>query len=103
MGLRVIVQSERDSAFVESRIDAFWDDYKLKLDEMSDGEFEKYKATVISRKLEDFKNLWQECVCGGPVAGHLRVPIELLGSPLRPLSAQVERDVDQHPRGLVRL
>lgn len=68
MGLRVIVQSERDSAFVESRIDAFWDEYKTKLDEMSDEEFEKYKATVISRKLEDFKNLWQECV------GELRCP-----------------------------
>ncbi|GAA6044580.1 A-factor-processing enzyme [Rhodotorula toruloides] len=60
MGLRVIVQSERDSAFVESRIDAFWDEYKTRLDEMSEEEFEKYKATVISRKLEDFKNLWQE-------------------------------------------
>ncbi|BGP54049.1 hypothetical protein JCM8202_003048 [Rhodotorula sphaerocarpa] len=60
MGLRVIVQSERDAPFVESRINAFWDDYRTKLQEMSEEEFEKYKAAVASRKLEDHKNMWQE-------------------------------------------
>lgn len=62
MGLRVIVQSERDAPFVESRINAFWDDYRTKLQEMSEEEFEKYKAAVASRKLEDHKNMWQEYV-----------------------------------------
>lgn len=62
MGLRVIVQSERDAPFVESRINAFWDDYRTKLQEMREEEFEKYKAAVASRKLEDHKNMWQEYV-----------------------------------------
>lgn len=62
MGLRVIVQSERDGPYIESRINAFWDDFKVKLDEMSEADIEKYKEAVISRKLEDHKNMWQECV-----------------------------------------
>jgi hypothetical protein len=62
MGLRVIVQSERDAPYVESRINAFWDEFRTKLAEMTDVEFEKYKAAVVSRKLEDHKNMWQECV-----------------------------------------
>lgn len=66
MGLRVIVQSERDAPYVESRINAFWDDYRSKLAEMTDEDFEKYKAAVVSRKLEDHKNMWQECVDTGP-------------------------------------
>ncbi|BGP38130.1 metalloprotease [Rhodotorula kratochvilovae] len=60
MGLRVIVQSERDGPFVESRINAFWDDFRVKLDEMSEEEFDKYKQTVINRKTEDHKAMWQE-------------------------------------------
>ncbi|GAA5906121.1 hypothetical protein JCM8208_000637 [Rhodotorula glutinis] len=60
MGLRVIVQSERDGPFIESRINAFWDDFKAKLEAMTDADIEKYKETVISRKLEDHKNMWQE-------------------------------------------
>jgi len=62
MGLRVIVQSERDGPFIESRINAFWDEFKVKLEAMSDADIEKYKEAVISRKLEDHKNMWQECV-----------------------------------------
>lgn len=60
MGLRVIVQSERDAPYVESRVNAFWDEFRTKLAEMTDVEFEKYKAAVVSRKLEDHKNMWQE-------------------------------------------
>lgn len=60
MGLRVIVQSERDAPFVESRVNAFWEDYRTKLNEMNEEDFEKYKAAVVSRKLEDHKNMWQE-------------------------------------------
>ncbi|GAA6001144.1 hypothetical protein JCM10207_007430 [Rhodosporidiobolus poonsookiae] len=60
MGLRVIVQSERDATFVESRIDQFWVDFRQKMEEMSAEEFDKYKQTVASRKLEDPKNMWEE-------------------------------------------
>lgn len=62
MGLRVIVQSEKDAAFVESRVDAFWDEFKQTLEDMSEEEFEKYKQAVIDRKLEDHKNMWEEYV-----------------------------------------
>ncbi|GAA5888439.1 hypothetical protein JCM16303_005741, partial [Sporobolomyces ruberrimus] len=60
MGLRVIVQSEKDAAFVESRIDAFWNEFKSTLDNMSEEEFDKYKEAVRAKKVEDHKNLWQE-------------------------------------------
>ncbi|GAA5996471.1 uncharacterized protein JCM10292_007631 [Rhodotorula paludigena] len=60
MGLRVIVQSERDGPFIESRINQFWEDFRVKLDEMSEAEFDKYKESVVARKLEDHKNMWQE-------------------------------------------
>lgn len=60
MGLRVIVQSERDAPFVETRVNAFWEDYRTKLNKMSEEDFEKYKEAVVSRKLEDHKNMWQE-------------------------------------------
>ena len=60
MGLRVIVQSEKDADFVESRVDAFWEEFKKVMDDMSEEEFNKYKDTVISKKQEDHKNMWEE-------------------------------------------
>ncbi|GAA5845286.1 hypothetical protein JCM3766R1_000717 [Sporobolomyces carnicolor] len=60
MGLRVIVQSERDCAHVESRIDAFWRQFSTTLRDMTESDFEKYKEAVRQKKLEDHKNLWQE-------------------------------------------
>ncbi|POY74423.1 hypothetical protein BMF94_2617 [Rhodotorula taiwanensis] len=62
MGLRVIVQSERDAPFVETRVNAFWEDYRTKLNKMSEEDFEKYKEAVVSRKLEDHKNMWQDAL-----------------------------------------
>lgn len=56
----MIVQSEKDADHVESRIDAFWLEFKKVLDDMSEEEFEKYKQTVINKKSEDHKNLWEE-------------------------------------------
>ncbi|KAK4053747.1 metalloprotease [Microbotryomycetes sp. JL201] len=60
MGLRVIVQSERDAAYVEGRVDAFWQEFAKTLDDMSESDFEKYKQAVINRKMEDHKNMWEE-------------------------------------------
>ena len=62
MGLRVIVQSERDAAYLETRVNAFWETYKTTLDNMSEEDFTKYKTTVSNTKLEDHKNMWQESV-----------------------------------------
>ncbi|BGP14041.1 hypothetical protein JCM10213_005625 [Rhodosporidiobolus nylandii] len=60
MGLRVVIQSEFDANFVESRVNQFWHDYRQKLVDMPEEEFEKYKASVVARKTEDFKNMWEE-------------------------------------------
>ncbi|GAA5890262.1 hypothetical protein JCM6882_008774 [Rhodosporidiobolus microsporus] len=60
LGLRVIVQSELDANFIESRIDQFWIDFRQRMEEMSEEEFDKYRQTVVARKLEDHKNMWQE-------------------------------------------
>lgn len=60
MGLRVIVQSERDADYLETRINTFWENYKSTLADMSEEAFEKYKQTVANSKLEDHKNMWQE-------------------------------------------
>ncbi|KAK4058930.1 metalloprotease [Microbotryomycetes sp. JL221] len=60
MGLRVIVQSEKDSLHVESRIENFWKEFLKTFKTMNSIDFEKYKMAVINRKLEDHKNMWEE-------------------------------------------
>jgi insulysin len=62
MGCRVIIQSEYDANFLESRVNQFWDDFRVKLVDMSEEDFEKYKEALVNRKMEDYKNMWQECV-----------------------------------------
>lgn len=60
MGFRFLVQSEREPAYVESRIDAYllWlEDY---IKEMKDDEFEKHRLALIAKKEEKPKNLGEE-------------------------------------------
>ncbi|CCH46140.1 insulysin [Wickerhamomyces ciferrii] len=59
-GIRVIVQSERNSTYLESRIDNFFKQYHTTLKELSEEEFEKNKEALINRKLETLKNLGHE-------------------------------------------
>lgn len=60
MGFRIIIQSERDAAYLESRIEAFFEQFKGILDKMSEEEFERQKASLINKKLEAVKNLVEE-------------------------------------------
>ena len=60
MGLRVLVQSERDPAYLEARVDAFLDSFKLLLEEMTDEEFTGHVDGLIAKKLEKPKNLNEE-------------------------------------------
>lgn len=60
MGFRIIIQSERDAAYLESRIEAFYEHFKGLLEGMSEAEFEKHKASLIAKKLEVVKNLIEE-------------------------------------------
>ena len=59
-GFRVLVQSERDATYVESRIDAFFDYLKDVLEKMTDTEFEAHKESLIHQRLEVVKNLGEE-------------------------------------------
>ncbi len=59
-GIRVIVQSERNAAYLESRIESFFNQYYNTLKELSEEEFEKNKEALIARKLETLKNLGHE-------------------------------------------
>jgi insulysin len=59
-GFRFLIQSERPPQYLESRIDAFIDQYTQVLENMSGDDFEGHKRSVISRRLEKLKNLDQE-------------------------------------------
>ncbi|CAO1620783.1 unnamed protein product [Sympodiomycopsis kandeliae] len=60
MGFRIIIQSERDANYLESRIESFFDQFKEILEKMYPEEFEKQKLSLISKKEEIVKNLVQE-------------------------------------------
>lgn len=59
--LKIIVQSERDPAYVESRIEDFlhWFLHE-KLVPMSEQEFEEMKTSLVNKAVEDFKNMSDE-------------------------------------------
>ncbi|KAI0380898.1 hypothetical protein F5Y04DRAFT_289141 [Hypomontagnella monticulosa] len=59
-GFRFIIQSERTSDYLESRIDSFLVAHTSVLEKMSDADFESHKRSVIIRRLEKVKNLDQE-------------------------------------------
>lgn len=60
MGYRVIVQSDRDAKYLESRIDSFLTKFGQTLEEMGEKEFEGHKQSVINKRLEQVKNLMSE-------------------------------------------
>jgi len=60
MGLRILVQSERDPVYLESRVEAFLDTLKVTLEEMDESEFEKQKQSLIDKKREKIKNIGEE-------------------------------------------
>lgn len=57
---RVIIQSERDCAYLERRIDAFMNEYEVQLRDMPDDEFDAHKIGLINKRLEKLKNLNSE-------------------------------------------
>lgn len=59
-GFRFIIQSERTSEYLESRIDSFLAAQTASLENMSDADFESHKRSVIIKRLEKLKNLDQE-------------------------------------------
>nr|OQO25547.1 hypothetical protein B0A51_06866 [Rachicladosporium sp. CCFEE 5018] len=59
-GFRVIIQSERDCEYLESRIEAFLTEFESTLANMAQDEFEKHRVGLINKRLEKLKNLEQE-------------------------------------------
>ncbi|OQV04887.1 Peptidase M16 inactive domain-containing protein [Cladophialophora immunda] len=57
MGYRVLIQSERDPDYLETRINAFLLKFKSDLESMPDEEFEGHKRSLINKRLEKLKNL----------------------------------------------
>lgn len=60
VNLRLLIQSERDTAYLESRIDAFLVKMGQVLQEMSDEEFERHKVALCKSLLQRYKNLSEE-------------------------------------------
>lgn len=60
IGYRVLIQSEREPKYLETRIDSFLLKFKTALDEMSSEEFEGNKRSLINKRLEKLKNLESE-------------------------------------------
>ncbi|KAI0780630.1 insulin-degrading enzyme [Trametes elegans] len=59
-GIRVVVQSERQPAFLEQRVEAFLREMDEKLQTMSAEEFQEHKAALQKRWREAPKNLGEE-------------------------------------------
>lgn len=57
---RALIQSEKDGAYLEKRVDAFLTEYEKTIEEMSEEDFEGYKVALINKRLEKLKNLSQE-------------------------------------------
>ncbi|KAF8460600.1 Metalloenzyme, LuxS/M16 peptidase-like protein [Kalaharituber pfeilii] len=60
MTYRILIQSERSAAYLESRIEKFLEDFKETLTNMSAEEFKKHVNSLINKRLEKVKNLDQE-------------------------------------------
>lgn len=61
MGFRIIVQSERSSDYLESRIDEFYSTTLTQvLQRMTADEFEAHRDSLIRKKMETVKNLFDE-------------------------------------------
>jgi len=59
-GLRIVVQSERSPAYLESRVEAFLDTMKVRLEEMTQEAFEEQKGGLERKWREKFKNMNEE-------------------------------------------
>lgn len=59
-GLRIVVQSEKKPEYVETRVEAFLDEMKTKIEDMSEEEFNTHKHGLTKKWTEAEKNLAEE-------------------------------------------
>lgn len=57
---RCLIQSEKEGAFLEKRVDNFLTGFEKTLENMDETSFEGYKTALINKRLEKLKNLGQE-------------------------------------------
>ncbi|KAK3061317.1 hypothetical protein LTS18_006535 [Coniosporium uncinatum] len=61
MGFRVLIQSEKDCHYLEKRIDVWLEETIAKhMEEVTEAQFERFKISIINKRLERLKNLSQE-------------------------------------------
>ncbi|KAL2919739.1 metalloprotease [Polyrhizophydium stewartii] len=60
ISLRFVIESERDPAFLESRIEAFLSKFETILSEMPSEEYAEHQAALVGRITENDKNLDEE-------------------------------------------
>jgi insulysin len=60
MGLRFIIQSEKDTIYLENRIEAFLDYLKELIEKLTDEEYQAHVNSLIADKMEKDKNMGQE-------------------------------------------
>lgn len=60
IGIRIVIQSERGPVYLEERVEAFLEEMKDKLEEMSAAEFREQQAGLERRWREAAKNLGEE-------------------------------------------
>lgn len=68
MGLRFIIQSERDTVYLENRVEEFLVKLRQLIHDMSEEEYKSQVQSLISKKQEKDKNLGQE---GGKYWAHI--------------------------------
>ena len=59
-GIRIVIQSERGPAYLESRVDAFLDGMKTVIEEMKDEEFADQKNGLEKKLMEKVKTVQEE-------------------------------------------
>ncbi|CAG8555128.1 27983_t:CDS:10, partial [Dentiscutata erythropus] len=60
LGVRVIIQSEKDTVYLENKIEDFLNILQILIEEMPEEEYQKQVQSLITKKLEKPKNLYQE-------------------------------------------
>ncbi|KAI9740448.1 MAG: hypothetical protein M1834_005028 [Cirrosporium novae-zelandiae] len=60
MAFQILIQSERSAEYLDRRIDALLFGFSTYLNDLKEEDFERYKHSLITRKLEKIKNLDQE-------------------------------------------
>ena len=60
VGMRVLVQSDREPSYVDQRVDRFFEWFREDLRNMSESKFQDYVEATAVRKLERPKQIWFE-------------------------------------------